>query len=73
VLVTGASNLNRGAWPWGRVTAALGGLMLFGVVEARTEYPVLNMGLFRANRLFTLSNVAAFLKYASTSACGRRS
>jgi MFS family permease len=66
VLVTGASNVNRGVWPWGLVVAGFGGLVAFGVVEARTEHPMLDMRLLRRNRLFALSSLAALLNYAGT-------
>jgi MFS family permease len=40
--------------------------VLFGWVEVRTRYPVLDVRLLRDNRLFALSNLAALLNYAGT-------
>jgi EmrB/QacA subfamily drug resistance transporter len=47
----------------------LGGLIhlaAFVVIEGRTKSPVLDIKLFRGNRTFALSNLAAFLNYSST-------
>jgi EmrB/QacA subfamily drug resistance transporter len=52
-----------GAW------AILTGIVLliaFTRLEARSLSPVLNIHLFRSNRIFALSNLAAFLNYSST-------
>ena len=52
-----------GAW------AILTGIVLiiaFTRLEARSLSPVLNIHLFRSNRVFALSNLAAFLNYSST-------
>jgi len=50
------------------VGAALGALFLR--VEDRSAHPVLNLGLFRENRLFAFSNLAAFINYSATAASG---
>ncbi|MBI5501637.1 MAG: MFS transporter [Deltaproteobacteria bacterium] len=57
-----------GSWwaaPW---LAAGGGAALVAFVwwESRTKQPILEVGLFRHNRLFALSNVAALISYAAT-------
>jgi len=52
---------------------ALGGLCGLGVFvwwEGRAQSPVLDLSLFRANTVFALSSLAAFLNYAATSAVG---
>jgi MFS family permease len=41
-------------------------LIAFTRLEARSLSPVLNIHLFRSNRVFALSNLAAFLNYSST-------
>ncbi len=49
------------------------GLILFGGffrVEKRSAYPVLEINLFRYNRIFAFSNLAALINYAATSATG---
>lgn len=42
------------------------GLIFFVRVELRASYPVFNVRLFRNNRLFAMSNVAALINYATT-------
>ncbi len=53
----------RGAW---LTLAGLAGLAAFVRLEAGMETPVMDVRLFRANRTFALSNVAALLHYSST-------
>ncbi len=48
------------------VLSGFAAFLLFVFVENRTEYPVFNMQLFRKNRLFAYSNLAAFINYSST-------
>lgn len=48
------------------VAAGLSGIVLFVMMELRTEYPVFNMALFTSNRLFAFSNLAALINYATT-------
>ncbi|HEY7746205.1 MAG TPA: MFS transporter [Desulfuromonadales bacterium] len=66
LLIVGAANLSRGPWAWGLATTGVAGLALFLVLEARTAYPILDIGLLRGNRIFALSNLAALLNYAAT-------
>jgi MFS family permease len=47
--------------------AALGA---FAAVESRARSPVLDLKLFRANRIFLFSNLAALINYSSTWAVG---
>lgn len=42
------------------------GLAVFTRVELRQSWPVLNIGLFRDNRVFAFSNLAALINYAAT-------
>lgn len=46
--------------------AGVWGLTLFIRLQINTEYPVFNVSLFRTNRLFALSNLAALINYATT-------
>ncbi len=62
----GASRLDSGVPALLLLVAGLAGLVLFVAVERRSPYPVLNIRLLTDNRLFALSNLAAFLNYAST-------
>jgi len=66
LLIVGASNLDQGLWAWLLALCGTGGLILFLVLESRTEYPVLNVALLRGNRVFAFSNLAALLNYAGT-------
>lgn len=66
LLIWGASSLEQGLWAWGM---ALAGVLVLGgflVLESRTEYPLLDTGLLRHNRVFALSSLAALLNYAAT-------
>jgi len=42
------------------------GIVGFILLESRLKFPVFNMVLFRSNRLFALSNLAALINYATT-------
>jgi EmrB/QacA subfamily drug resistance transporter len=46
--------------------AGIIGLILFVLWELRTGTPVLNIGLFRENKIFAFSNLAALINYAAT-------
>ncbi len=66
LLISGASNLDRGYWAWLLAVSGIVGLGIFLAVEARTPYPVLNVALLRSNRVFAFSSLAALLNYAAT-------
>ncbi len=66
LLICGVSNLNQGWWAWGLLLLANLGLALFIYLESRCDYPLLNIGLLRENRVFALSNLAALFNYAAT-------
>ena len=42
------------------------GLIIFGRFELRTSFPIFNIRLFKSNRLFAFSNLAALINYATT-------
>jgi len=46
--------------------AGLLGLVGFGILEMRVQFPIFNIRLFASNRLFALSNLAALINYATT-------
>ena len=50
----------------GFLALGLLGLLAFGLVELRSRSPVLNVRLFRDNRVFALSNLAALINYGAT-------
>jgi EmrB/QacA subfamily drug resistance transporter len=66
LLIVGAAQLNRGPWAWATALAGVIGLGLFLLLEARTPFPILNIGLLRDNRVFAFSSLAALLNYAAT-------
>jgi MFS family permease len=51
--------------PW-LFVAGLAALAMFIYVERHTPYPILDVNMFLGNRVFTCSNLAAMLHYAST-------
>ena len=57
---------------FGGILTAAGavGLVLFGWFESRIGSPVLTIGLFRRNTVFTFSNIAALLNYSATAGAG---
>jgi EmrB/QacA subfamily drug resistance transporter len=44
----------------------IAGIIAFGAVELKSKSPVLNVRLFRENRVFALSNLAALINYGAT-------
>jgi EmrB/QacA subfamily drug resistance transporter len=53
----------KGVW---FILAGILGLLAFLWREMRVEQPVFNIDLFRKNRVFAFSNLAAFIHYAAT-------
>lgn len=68
-LLLGCSTLTSSG---GVLLGALGllGLGAFLAIERRLAHPLLDLGRFLANRVFVLSNLAAMIHYAATSAIG---
>ena len=54
----------------GLITAGVIGILFFIKWELKTKNPVLNMDLFRNNRVFAFSNLAALINYSATFAVG---
>ncbi len=54
----------------GLILLGLLGLVAFALVEARSESPLLEVGLFRKNRAFAFSNLAALINYSATFGVG---
>ncbi len=52
------------------ILVGIAGIMAFVWWEERTKNPVLEIGLFRSNRAFALSNAAALINYSATFAVG---
>jgi MFS family permease len=51
-------------------SSGLAGLILFVFIELKLKFPVLDIRLFRSNRIFAFSNLAALINYAATFAIG---
>jgi EmrB/QacA subfamily drug resistance transporter len=52
------------------ILLSLIGMYVFVRWEAKTENPVVNLSLFKTNRVFALSNVAGLINYSATFAIG---
>jgi EmrB/QacA subfamily drug resistance transporter len=52
------------------IIAGFIGVAVFVYWEGRTAAPIIDIGLFKSNRAFTLSNMAALINYSATFAVG---
>lgn len=52
------------------IVIGIAGIALFGIWEAWTQSPVLDVTLFRSNRIFLFSSLAALINYSATFAVG---
>jgi EmrB/QacA subfamily drug resistance transporter len=50
------------------IAAGIGMFYYYKVVSEKIEYPVLQLDIFKQNRRFTFSNIAALINYSATSA-----
>ena len=50
------------------IAAGLGMFYYYKLISEKTENPVLPLGIFRNNKSFAFSNIAAFINYSATSA-----
>ncbi len=57
----------KGAW---LILLGILSLIAFIKWETKVEHPVLNINLFKDNKVFTFSNLAALINYSATSATG---
>jgi EmrB/QacA subfamily drug resistance transporter len=64
-LVFGATHL-PGPSAWFLLIAGLIGLVLFVCLESRNRYPLIDISLFRDNRIFLFSSLAALINYSAT-------
>jgi EmrB/QacA subfamily drug resistance transporter len=64
-LMLGFSKITFG---WGQGLTAVGAILIVGFVlfENRVQSPILDMRLFRSNRMFSLSNLAGLAHYVGT-------
>ena len=65
-LVFGLSNTADYTWSWAVAAGGLALLAVFCIHETRTGAPLLDMGLFKHNRVFVFSNLAALMNYSAT-------
>ncbi|MGQ9468357.1 MAG: MFS transporter [Nitrososphaerales archaeon] len=68
-IMYGLSLLPEISGAWLILTGALG-ILAFVKWETKVESPVLDVNLFRNNRVFTFSNLAALINYSATFAVG---
>ena len=64
-LITGFSRLPE----WYAVVLTTSGLLLSGLfvtIELKQQHPVMNISLFKHNKVFAYSNLSAFINYATT-------
>jgi len=66
LLIIGAANLGHAGWSGWLLVSGMIGVGMFIALEAKTKHPVLDITLFRSNRVFALSSLAALLNYAAT-------
>jgi EmrB/QacA subfamily drug resistance transporter len=52
------------------IAAGIAGICIFVAWELKTGKPILDITLFRTNKVFTLSNIAALIHYSATFAIG---
>lgn len=52
------------------IVAGAAGMIMFGLCETRVASPMLNLSLFRGNRSFTFSSLAALINYCATAGVG---
>jgi MFS family permease len=67
VLIFGLSELPGQTGIWS-ILVAIAGIVLFIWYEMRTKFPLLDVTIFRNNRIFAFSNMAALINYAATAA-----
>jgi len=64
-LILGVTNLKEtSSAPW-FTSAGVAGLILFLFYEAKSDSPLLDVRLLATNRIFTFSNIATWINYAS--------
>jgi len=68
-VVVGLSFLPKTSSVWLLLVGVVG-LVAFVLWESKVESPILNINLFRNNRAFAFSNVAALINYSATFAVG---
>jgi EmrB/QacA subfamily drug resistance transporter len=57
-------------WAIWLIIGGVAGLVFFVIWETRQKSPLLNLGLFKRNTVFAMSNLAAFINYCATFAVG---
>lgn len=65
VLVYGSTHIPE-IKGWVLMGAGVLALILFWFLESRSKRPVIEIGLYKRNRLFTFSNLAALINYSAT-------
>ncbi|MDR0933884.1 MAG: MFS transporter [Burkholderiaceae bacterium] len=66
MLLYGLSTIGSSAWALPLMLIGMVGCVLFFLLEARVEDPLINVRVFAHNKNFLLSNLAAMFNYAAT-------
>jgi len=66
VVLVYAFSVFPNSWGFGLLALSLVTFTVFAVWEARQKFPVLQIDLFRTNKVFAFSNLAALINYSST-------
>lgn len=69
-MLYGLSAASNSSWGKGSLGVGLAFTAIFLVYEAKQEYPIFHVNLFRRNTVFALSNLAAMINYSATFAVG---
>lgn len=64
-LVFGSSRI-PGLYGWIFLSGGIASLLVFWLLESRSDFPVIETRLFTGNRLFAFSNLAALINYSAT-------
>ena len=68
LLMFGLSQVNSGLSYWQiAICIGAGAIVLYIFIrrESKIQYPILNINLFKKNRIFVMSNISAFINYSS--------
>lgn len=65
-LIFGVLEINKNQFALPLLLSGLAGIIVFYLVEKRTQYPLLDFKLITHNRIFTFSNIATLINYSSS-------
>ncbi|MCR3923047.1 MAG: MFS transporter, partial [Firmicutes bacterium] len=65
-LIWGLSNVSNGMYGIISLITGIFVLVLFGIIELRSEFPLLDVRALKSNRVLIFSSLAAYINYSST-------